>query len=172
MNTTHLQLISSMIEYYRGDAKRIQHFIKVYNFASLLGRQEQLDEETLFILETAAIVHDIGIRICEQKYGVCDGKHQELEGPAEAEKLLIKTGNYTCEQLERVCWLVGHHHTYTNISGIDYQLLVEADFLVNIFEDGFSAEMIENVKNKIFRTQSGIRCLEDMYLKGLVKNLR
>ncbi len=90
MNTTHLQLISSMIEYYRGDAKRIQHFIKVYNFASLLGRQEQLDEETLFILETAAIVHDIGIRICEQKYGVCDGKHQELEGPAEAEKLLIK----------------------------------------------------------------------------------
>ena len=61
MNTTHLQLISSMIEYYRGDAKRIQHFIKVYNFASLLGRQEQLDEETLFILETAAIVHDIGI---------------------------------------------------------------------------------------------------------------
>ena len=118
MNTTHLQLISSMIEYYRGDAKRIQHFIKVYNFASLLGRQEQLDEETLFILETAAIVHDIGIRICEQKYGVCDGKHQELEGPAEAEKLLIKTGNYTCEQIERVCWLVGHHHTYTNISGM------------------------------------------------------
>lgn len=134
MNTTHLQLISSMIEYYRGDAKRIQHFIKVYNFASLLGRQEQLDEETLFILETAAIVHDIGIRICEQ--------------------------------IERVCWLVGHHHTYTNISGIDYQLLVEADFLVNIFEDGFSAEMIENVRNKIFRTQSGIQCLEDMYLKA------
>lgn len=166
MNTTHLQLISSMIEYYRGDAKRIQHFIKVYNFASLLGRQEQLDEETLFILETAAIVHDIGIRICEQKYGVCDGKHQELEGPAEAEKLLIKTGNYTCEQIERVCWLVGHHHTYTNIRGIDYQLLVEADFLVNIFEDGFSAEMIENVRNKIFRTQSGIQCLEDMYLKA------
>ena len=67
---------------------------------------------------------------------------------------------------ERVCWLVGHHHTYTNISGIDYQLLVEADFLVNIFEDGFSAEMIENVRNKIFRTQSGIQCLEDMYLKA------
>ena len=45
-------------------------------------------------------------------------------------------------------------------------MLVEADFLVNIFEDGFSAEMIENVRNKIFRTQSGIQCLEDMYLKA------
>ena len=73
MDIVHLQLISSMIEYFRGDAKRIQHFIKVYNFAAFLGRQEQIDEETLFILETAAIVHDIGIRICENKYGVCDG---------------------------------------------------------------------------------------------------
>ena len=104
MDIVHLQLISSMIEYFRGDAKRIQHFIKVYNFAAFLGRQEQIDEETLFILETAAIVHDIGIRICENKYGVCDGKHQELEGPAEAKKLLNKIGNYTYEQIERVCW--------------------------------------------------------------------
>lgn len=167
MNTLHLQLISSMIEYYRGDAKRIQHFIKVYNFASLLGRLEQLDEETLFILETAAIVHDIGIRICEKKYGVCDGKHQELEGPVEAEKLLNTLKNYTFEQILRVCWLVGHHHTYSNIDGMDYQLLVEADFLVNIYEDGFTDEMIENVRNKIFRTQSGIRCLENMYLNKI-----
>lgn len=167
MNTLHLQLISSMIEYYRGDAKRIQHFIKVYNFASLLGRLEQLDEETLFILETAAIVHDIGIRICEKKYGVCDGKHQELEGPVEAEKLLNTLRNYTFEQILRVCWLVGHHHTYSNIDGMDYQLLVEADFLVNIYEDGFTDEMIENVRNKIFRMQSGIRCLENMYLNKI-----
>lgn len=165
MDKEHLQLISAMIEYYRGDAKRIQHFIKVYNFASLLGRLEKLDEKDLFILETAAIVHDIGIRVCERKYGVCDGKHQELEGPAEAEKLLMKTGNYTSDQIERVCWLVRHHHTYTNICGIDYQLLIEADFLVNIYEKNFSTEMIVNVRNKIFRTQSGIHCLEDMYLK-------
>ena len=42
MDIVHLQLISSMIEYFRGDAKRIQHFIKVYNFAAFLGRQEQI----------------------------------------------------------------------------------------------------------------------------------
>ena len=158
-----------MIEYYRGDAKRIQHFIKVYNFASLLGRQEQLDEETLFILETAAIVHDIGIRICDQKYGVCDGKHQELEGPAEAEKLLIKTGNYTCEQIERVCWLVGHHHTYSNIDGIDYQILVEADFLVNIDEDEMTKETAKNVREKIFKTKSGTQMLDNLFLTELIK---
>ncbi len=106
------------------------------------------------------------LRICENKYGVCDGKHQELEGPDEAKKLLNEIGNYTYEQIERICWLVGHHHTYTHIYGIDYQLLVEADFLVNIYEDGFTDEMIENVRNKIFKTHSGIRCLENMYLRN------
>jgi hypothetical protein len=30
--------------------------------------------------------------------------------------------------VERVCYLVGHHHTYTNIDGPDYQILVEAGF--------------------------------------------
>ena len=38
--------------------------------------------------------------------------------------------------IERVCYLIGHHHTYTGIEGRDYQILVEADFLVNLYEDG------------------------------------
>ena len=33
---------------------------------------------------------------------------------------------------ERVAYLIGHHHTYDKIEGMDYQILVEADFLVNI----------------------------------------
>ena len=165
MNRKHAQLTALMTAYNAGDPKRIQHFIKVFQLASVIGTLEQVDEETLFVLETAAIVHDIGIRICEQKYHMCDGKHQELEGPAEARKLLATTGNYTEEQIERVCWLVGHHHTYKNIEGIDYQILVEADFLVNIYEDELPTENIRTIKQRIFRTPTGIRLLEDMYEK-------
>ena len=91
---------------------------------------------------------------------------RNLKVQLKLKKLLNKIGNYTYEQIERVCWLVGHHHTYTHIYGIDYQLLVEADFLVNIYEDGFTDEMIGNVRNKIFKTLSGIRCLENMYLRN------
>ena len=165
MNRKHAQLTALMTAYNAGDPKRIQHFIKVFQLASVIGTLEQVDEETLFVLETAAIVHDIGIRICEQKYHMGDGKHQELEGPAEARKLLATTGNYTEEQIERVCWLVGHHHTYKDIEGIDYQILVEADFLVNIYEDELPAENIRIIKQRIFRTPTGIRLLEDMYEK-------
>ena len=37
--------------------------------------------------------------------------------------------------VERICYLIGHHHTYKDVDGADYQLLLEADFLVNAYED-------------------------------------
>ncbi|WP_308551119.1 HD domain-containing protein [Mediterranea massiliensis] len=166
MNPKHARLTTLMTAYNAGDPKRIQHFIKVYQLASVIGTSEQLDEETLFILETAAIVHDIGIHISEQKYGACDGKHQEQEGPAEARKLLEATGDYTALQTDRVCWLIAHHHTYKDITGMDYQILVEADFLVNIYEDHLSAEAVDAVKRNIFRTRTGIELLENMFEKS------
>ena len=73
-----------MMKYYTGDPKRIQHFIKVYQFAKMIGELEKLPEEVQYILETAAIVHDIGIKPAEEKYGSCGGKLQEQEGPAAA----------------------------------------------------------------------------------------
>ena len=127
-------LFARMIEFYSGDPKRIQHFTKVHSFARLIGMQEELDDATLFILEAAAYTHDIGIRIAEEKYGRCDGRLQEQEGPIVAQKLLSEIGveNY---MVERICYLIGHHHTYTNVDGMDYQILIEADFRVNLYED-------------------------------------
>ena len=83
-------LYRKMIEFYRGDPARIQHFVKVHSFAKLIGEEEHLEEKTLYILEAAAYVHDIGIRLAEQKYGHENGRLQEQEGPAEAEKMLDK----------------------------------------------------------------------------------
>ena len=47
-------LCSMMIEFYRDDPARIQHFIKVHSFAKLIGEEEHLDEKQLYILEAAA----------------------------------------------------------------------------------------------------------------------
>ncbi len=162
MQIQHARLLSAMTAYDSGDAMRIQHFVKVHDFAATIGTLEKVDEDTLFILEAAAIVHDIGIHISEQKYGSSNGKYQEMEGPAEAQKLLLATGDYTPEQIERICWLVGHHHTYTNIEGIDYQILIEADFLVNIYEDHLSMDAARKVREKIFKTASGIQLLNNL----------
>lgn len=104
--------------------------------------------------ECAALVHDIGIRPAEEKYGACNGKLQEQEGPSYARKML-KELKFDEADIERICYLVGHHHTYTNIDGIDYQILVETDFLVNFYEDELRQDSIQTAFDKIFRTESG-----------------
>lgn len=155
-------LITEMMKYYTGDPKRIQHFIKVYQFAKMIGEMEGLSEELQHILETAAIVHDIGIKPAEEKYGSCGGKLQEQEGPAVAEEILQRLG-YGQEVIHRVCYLVGHHHTYDQIDGSDYRILVEADFLVNLYEDGVSKDAVKNAYDKIFRTETGRRMCSLMF---------
>ena len=108
------------------------------------------------------MTHDIGIHLCEEKYGNCNGKLQEKEGPALAEKLLTKLG-FMKDVAERVMYLIAHHHTYDDINGIDYQILVEADFLVNMYEDGLSKDVVEHAYNKIFKTDSGMKICAEMF---------
>lgn len=163
MDEQDRKLIEKMMEYYAGDPKRVQHFLKVYEFAKLIGESESLDAETMHILRTAAIVHDIGIKISEEKYGSSNGKYQEKEGPAVAEPMLLTLG-YDEAVIDRVLFLIAHHHTYNEIEGLDYQILVEADFLVNLFEDGSSRETAEKVRKNIFRTKTGIKYLGHLFL--------
>ena len=125
------QLHCAMIRLYSGDPMRIQHFCKVHSYAKLIGELEQIDADRLFILETAALTHDIGIHFCEEKYGSSNGKLQEKEGHA--------------------------------IDGIDYQILVEADFLVNILEDKLSDDAAKNAYRNIFKTKSGKRICREMF---------
>ncbi|MCC8070094.1 MAG: HD domain-containing protein, partial [Ruminococcus sp.] len=145
----------AMTDYFKGDMKRINHYIKVHSYAKCIGELENLSRQELFTLEVASIVHDIGIKNSEIKYNSSAGKYQEIEGVPEARKLL-ESLNFEKSIIDRVCYLVGHHHTYDNIQGLDYQILVEADFLVNLFEDSCSTDGIKNIKSKIFKTDTGI----------------
>ncbi|MGN1130844.1 MAG: HD domain-containing protein [Ruminococcus sp.] len=154
--------INAMITYFKGDVKRIQHFLKVYAVARTIGINEKLPEDVQYLLEVAAITHDIGIKVSEEKFGSSAGAYQEQEGPAEAEKLLSEIG-YEEDFIDKVCFLIAHHHTYKGIDNAPYRILVEADFLVNIYEEHISMELAKNVKEKIFRTESGIKMFEDMY---------
>jgi HD superfamily phosphodiesterase len=156
------KLHMAMINLYAGDSKRIQHFCKVHSYAKLIAELEGVDRDTLFVLEAAALTHDIGIHLSEEKYGDCNGKHQEEEGPALAKKLLAELG-FAENVSERVQYLIGHHHTYTNVDGIDYQILIEADFLVNLHEDKASEEAVKSAYSKIFKTAAGRKICREMF---------
>lgn len=156
------KLTQEMIAYYAGDPKRIQHFIKVHALASLIGGMEGLSENEQLTLEAAALVHDIGIKQAEKLYGECGGKLQEKLGPDEARPMLTKLG-FSEDVTNRVCYMVGHHHTYTGIDGVDLQILIEADFLVNLYEDAESVEAVKKAYERIFKTESGRLLCREMF---------
>ena len=156
-------VIAAMIEYYKGDARRINHFLKVFAFAKSIGECEGLDPALQEILEIAAVTHDIGIKPSEEKYNSTAGKYQEIEGPPVARELLRRL-EYPPELIERVCFLISRHHTYHDIDGLDYQILVEADFLVNLHEGQSGLNEVQSVREKIFLTETGLKFLDRIFL--------
>jgi hypothetical protein len=151
-----------MIEYYQGDPQRIQHFIKVEAFASMIAEKENIDAHTATIISILGYIHDIGIKIAEKEYGSSDGKLQEKLGKEPSYNLTLECG-FSKEIAQRVSYVVSHHHTYKNIDGLDYQILVEADIIVNIYEDNISKDILPNVIKTIFKTKSGIHLLQQIY---------
>ena len=156
------EMIQKMIDYSNGNIHDIEHFMKVWAYAKTIGALEHLDEETQFILEAAAIVHDIACPLCREKYGNADGKHQEEEGPALVVDFLKGSG-MNIAQIDRVSYLVGHHHTLDCIEGIDYQILIEADYIVNAAENQFPQENIMNFRKRFFSTKAGRTLLDNIF---------
>ena len=95
------ELALKMAEYDAGDPGRIQHFLKVHAFARLIGVKECLSAHELYILEAAALTHDIGIRKAHELYGRCDGPLQEQLGPNEAREMMTPLG-FENDVIERV----------------------------------------------------------------------
>ena len=153
-----------MIEFYHGNRHDIAHFLKVWAMAKTIGELEGLDGHTQEVLELAAVIHDIACPLCREKYGDTNGKHQELESPALVEAFFTELPAARPD-VDRISWLAAHHHTYTDIGGIDHQILLEADYLVNADESSYSAENIRNFRDKFFKTKTGIRLLDDIYGK-------
>lgn len=158
----NIRLIMAMMEYEKGCPQRIQHFLKVLAFTELIGELEGVDKEIGIAARVAAIVHDIGIRPSLAKYGSAAGHYQESEGPPVARSMLEALG-YEADLISRVCYLVGHHHTYLNIDGLDHQILVEADFLVNIFEGKMELSRAKQIRQSIFRTKGGKEIFDLLY---------
>ena len=158
---SHAALLDAMMAYERGCPQRVHHFLAVRGFAMAIAQGESLEPRTRLVLEAAAITHDIGIRPSLEKYGDASGPHQELEGPLAARPMLEKLG-YPAPIADRVCRLIGKHHTVTDILGDDHQILLEADFLVNALS--YADEAVRDMHDKVFKTDTGRRLLRTLYM--------
>ena len=161
------QIMEKMIAFSDGNIHDIDHFIRVWTYARTIGELENLDRETQFVLEVAAITHDIACPLCRVKYGNTNGKYQEEEGVPMVKEFLSDIG-IAEEVIDRVAFLVGHHHTFSGIDGIDYQILIEADYIATATENGYGQENIVNFMQKIMKTEGGKQILKAIYPQYLM----
>lgn len=150
------RIMEKMISLSDGNIHDIDHFVRVWNYAKTIAELEDIDSETQYILEVAAITHDIACPLCREKYGNTNGKHQEEEGIPLVKAFLSDSG-MTKAQIDRVAFLVGHHHTFKGIDGLDWQILIEADYIANATENGYTKENVKEFIQKIMKTESGKR---------------
>lgn len=163
------EIMVKMIAHSDGNLHDIHHFMKVYAYASTIAKREGVTPDEQKTVEIAAILHDIACPLCREKYGNANGKYQELEGTALTAEFLEGSG-LPEEMIERIIFLVGHHHTLQNVEGIDYQILLEADYLVNAAESSYTKAQIRNTMEHLFKTPTGQALLRSVY--GITENTK
>ncbi len=109
----------------------IEHTMKVLKNAEIIMEGENLTKDEKELIAIVAILHDIGVLEAQKKYGSMAGNYQEIEGPEIARKILERIG-YDPIKIDRVCFIVGNHHTPSKIDGLDFQIQWEADLLENL----------------------------------------
>ena len=143
---TIAQIMEKMIAFSEGNIHDITHLSCVWTYAKTIGELEGLNAETQFVLEVAAITHDIACPLCRKKYGNTNGIYQEQEGDPLVREFLADTGM-----------------TAAQIDGIDYQILIEADYIVNASESGYSQQAIRTFMEHTMKTAAGIRLTKTVF---------
>lgn len=121
------KLIKEIQEYFGSDIKRINHALKVLNSAEALLKNKKADSN---IVTAASILHDVGIKIAEEKYGSSAGCYQEKEGPAVARRILEKL-NFNERDIKEICDIIAHHHSPGKIKSKNFDIVYKADCMVN-----------------------------------------
>ncbi len=66
------EIMQEMIAHANGNLHDIAHFVKVWAYAKTIGELEGLDPDTQYLTEVSAIIHDIAVPYCREKYGRAD----------------------------------------------------------------------------------------------------
>ena len=151
-----------MKKYFGTDFKRTNHAIKVAKYAEQILKMEGGNP---LVVMGAAYLHDIGILEAERKYGSHSGHYQEMEGPVIAKEILERLGVQK-EMTDEICDIIGHHHSPREEETLNFQVLYEADGLVNIEEEGLSKDRkkVEELVDKVFRTVTGRQLAKKLFL--------
>ena len=156
--------VDGMKRYFADKSRYINHTLKVLAYAEKILEGEAIKYDFMKeVTVLSSIYHDIGIPESEKKYSSSAAEYQEMEGPPIARKLMERLG-IRPDIVERVLYIVGSHHTKERVDGIDFQILWEADFLVNIEEKNIiiDKEFLSETVRENFSTNTGNRLINEL----------
>jgi hypothetical protein len=158
------ELIDEMKKVFAGDQTRIDHALAILNYAEQIQAAEGGDP---LVVKAAAILHDIGILEAERKYGSSAGKYQEIEGPPIAEQILERC-DLDQEAVGHVCKIIASHHSAKDIDTLEFRIVWDADWLVNLPADyaGASEAELQQVIDKTFKTGKGRQMAMNLFVKN------
>ncbi|MGA7828936.1 MAG: HD domain-containing protein [Geobacteraceae bacterium] len=154
---------AAMKDYFGTDQRRIDHALRVTDFAENLLKSEKGNR---LVVVAAALLHDIGIREAERKYGSSAGDLQEREGPPVAREILSGFG-FDEVVIDEVCAIIASHHSPGEVDTDNFRVIWDADWLVNL---GDECDLSNDIKTsemirKIFQTATGKALAERIYLQ-------
>lgn len=163
MQYTSEKLIKEMKDYFGNDTKRINHTLKVLDYARKIQEEECGNS---MIVESAAILHDIGIPESERKYNSAAGNYQEIEGPPVANAILKKF-DLDGDDIFHVCRIIANHHSDKDIDTIEFRIIWDSNWLVNIPDDCKVDDQgkLEDEINKLFKTETGKKLAKKKFLE-------
>lgn len=156
--------IEELKRHFGTDQRRIDHALKVLAFAESIMKGEGVDEDMRKVVTITALLHDVGIKSAERKYNSSAGVYQEIEGPPIVAEIMSYQGE-SAEVIQRVSYIVGGHHTPSKNNGLDFQIIWEADLLVNIAEEGLDSNIdkLRDIVAKNYRTVTGTQIVNARY---------
>ena len=125
------RVVKLLTDFFDNDFRRISHALEVLKHAEII--MEKTSGYDYDVVVASAVLHDVGIKPSEEKYGYNDGKTQELLGPPVAEELLNSIG-FPPEKTLKVCEIIGNHHSRSRFDYVELKILKKADLIVNRIE--------------------------------------
>ncbi len=160
------KIIIEMKEVFKEIPFGIDHTLKVLQNARDIMKDEHIEGEERELISIVAILHDIGAVEAQKKYGSIDGAYQEQEGPEAAREILKKIG-YD-KNIDRICFIIGNHHTPSKIDGLDFQIQWEADLLENltVMDKQKEQQKIKKCIEENFKTSAGKKIAYNRFIKS------
>ena len=159
------QVIQQMKEIFKEIPFGIEHTLKVLKNAEEIMAGENVSDKARELISITAILHDIGAVEAQRKYGSIEGVYQEKEGPAVARSILEKE-ELDSKDIERICYIIGNHHTPSKIDGLDFQIQWEADLLENltVIDKQKEQQKLKKCIEENFKTASGKKIAYERFI--------